>query len=471
MSAGSRLVDRALEIGGRAGEYVVIADETSGVHVRWAGNALTVNGSAEERRLTVVAFMSGAAGAASGVVSRGGAVDDAAVSELLRAADQAARRAPPVEDAPTVPVRGTVADDWHDSSPAVPVGALAGFVPALATAFRQADAEHRGLYGYAEQRVHTTCLGSSTGLRLRHVRPGALVDMTARSAGHSASAWEGTAVTDLADVDVTGLDRRLGNRLLWSARRADLSPGRYEVLLSPSCVADLMVSLYHAAGAKDAMDGRTVFSGPSGRTRIGDRLTEAPLTLRSDPAEDALRCAPFVIARAAADTFTRVSAGSVSVFDNGLPLPAAKWINDGVLTALIQSRQTARATGQPLTPKVDNLILEGPPGGRALADMIAGTRRGLLLTSLWYVREVDPRTALLTGVTRDGVHLVVDGEVVGAVGNFRFNESAAGLLERVIEVGRTERCLPREWDDHSVRVAMPPLRVADFTLSAASRAV
>jgi predicted Zn-dependent protease len=103
--------------------------------------------------------------------------------------------------------------------------------------------------------------------------------------------------------------------------------------------------------------------------------------------------------------------------------------------------------------------------------MVADTKRGLLLTCLWYIREVDPRTLLLTGLTRDGVYLVEGGEVVAAVNNFRFNESPVHLLRRAGEVGRTERALPREWGGCFTRIAVPALRVEDFNMSSVSQAV
>jgi predicted Zn-dependent protease len=106
----------------------------------------------------------------------------------------------------------------------------------------------------------------------------------------------------------------------------------------------------------------------------------------------------------------------------------------------------------------------------SLDDMIKSTKRGLLLTCLWYIREVDPQTLLLTGLTRDGVYLVENGEVAGAVNNFRFNESPVGLLGRLAEVGRTEQTLPREWGDYFNRAAMPPVRVEGFNMSSVSQA-
>jgi predicted Zn-dependent protease len=126
-----------------------------------------------------------------------------------------------------------------------------------------------------------------------------------------------------------------------------------------------------------------------------------------------------------------------------------------------------------VTPGIDNLILEGPPAASppsSLNQMAEATGRGLLLTCLWYIREVDPQTLLLTGLTRDGVYLVEGGEVVGAVNNFRFNESPVDLLRRTTEVGATELTLSREWSDWFTRTAMPPLRIPDFNMSSVSQA-
>jgi predicted Zn-dependent protease len=146
------------------------------------------------------------------------------------------------------------------------------------------------------------------------------------------------------------------------------------------------------------------------------------------------------------------------------------WIRDGVLTNLIRPRAWALKTTAPATAAVDNLILEDPSASASTEEMLAATDRGLFLTTLWYIREVDPQTLLLTGLTRDGVFLVEGGEVTGAVNNFRFNESPVDLLSRTVEAGRTQRTLPREWNDWFTRAAMPALRVPDFNMSSVSPA-
>jgi predicted Zn-dependent protease len=242
----------------------------------------------------------------------------------------------------------------------------------------------------------------------------------------------------------------------------DLPAGRYETLLPPTAMADLMIDMYWSAGAKDALDGRTVFSKPGGGTRIGERLTGLPVTLRSDPAAPGLECAPFVIAHA--------SSRDSSVFDNGLPNTATDWITNGTLTALTQTRFTAQLSGQPVTPAIDNLVMTAPGAAGSIEDLVSRTSRGLLLTSLWYIRVVDPQTLLLTGLTRDGVYLVENGEVTGAVNNFRFNESPVAMLSRITEIGSTVPTLAREMSDYFTRTAMPPVRVDGFNMSSVSEA-
>jgi predicted Zn-dependent protease len=276
------------------------------------------------------------------------------------------------------------------------------------------------------------------------------------------SAWAGAARADFTDIDVAAMAAGLAQRLDWAARRVELPAGRYETILPPSAVADLFIYLYWSAGAKDALDGRTVFSKAGGGTRVGERLACLPLSLRSDPSAPGLQCAPFVIARA--------SSRSSSVFDNGLALRPTEWVSGGELAALAQTRHSAELSGLPVTPAIGNLILSPPGAAASMPEIIAATERGLLVTCLWYIREVDPQTLLLTGLTRDGVYLVENGEVTGAVNNFRFNESPVAMMGRVAEAGVTTPALPREWNDYFTRTAMPPLRVEGFNMSSVSQA-
>jgi predicted Zn-dependent protease len=465
-------VERALGAA-RAGDCVVIAEETSSANLRWAGNTLTTNGVTRSRRLTVIAVDRRADGAATGVVSRAGVRPDQ-IEALVREAERAAEDSAPAEDAGELVdsgpeqarsfgIKGSSGPRWEQPAVRTEIGVMRDFAVALGETLRAAQAAGRKLYGFAEHEQVSTFLGTSAGLRLRHDQPTGRVELNAKSSDLARSAWTGAATRDFTDVDIAGLDAGLAERLDWAKRSISLPAGRYETVLPPTAVSDLLVYLYWSAGARDAADGRTVFSKAGGGTRVGERLCGLPVSLSSDPAAPGLGCMPFVLAHA--------SGPDSSVFDNGLPLRRTDWIRDGSLAALRSSRHSARLAGLPVTPGIDNLAFTTSAGqAPTLEDMIASTRRGLLLTCLWYIREVDPQTLLLTGLTRDGVYLVEDGEVTGAVNNFRFNESPVGMLGRLLEVGATVPTLPREWGDYFNRAAMPPIRVEGFNMSSVSQA-
>jgi predicted Zn-dependent protease len=463
-------VERALAAA-RCDACVVIADERSSANLRWAGNTLTTNGVSRSRQLTVIAISAAAGnGTSAGVVSRAGVRADQ-IEDVVRAAEQAAAQSSPAEDARALvgPADreafgsdgGRTGPAWDDPMTGTEIGVFRAFSGALAGAFDAAASGGRRLYGFAQHSVTSTFTGTSSGLRLRHDQPTGTVEINAKSADMTRSAWAGQGTRDFTDIDVGALDADLTRRLDWAKRRVDLPAGRYETLLPPAAMADLLIYLYWMAGAKDAIDGRTVFSKPGGGTRIGERLSGLPLTLRSDPTAPGLACAPFVIAHA--------SSRESSVFDNGLALHPTEWISSGELAALAQTRHSAELAGLPTTPAIGNLILDGA-GTASLDEMTSRTGRGLLLTCLWYIREVDPQTLLLTGLTRDGIYLIENGEVTGAVNNFRFNESPVGMLARVTEAGGTVPALSREWGDHFARTAMPPARVEGFNMSSVSQA-
>jgi len=484
------VVERALAAS-RADGCAVIVEEVSQAEVRFANNTTTTNGVRRNRRVAVVSFRAlagadagadadaggpgsgtgrrrgGAAGAgpsAVGVASGSGEVD---IEALVRASEAEAGGAGPAEDAfapvEPGPGAGSMGSTAFDE-PSVPTSpaALAGVIAGLGDAFGRARAAGNRLAGFATHGIETVYLGTSAGLRLRHAQPAGTMELVARSADGSRSVWAGAGTSTFEDIDLHAFEQRLERRLAWAGRRVELPAGRYEVLLPPDATADLMVAMSEAMSGRDAEEGRSPFSSPGGGTKIGEPLCALPFELRGDPGEPGLEAAPFLV--------TAASGTDVSVFDNGLSVGPTSWIEGGRLRRLRYHRAAAAHSGVDPSPPVGNLTLALPGATAALDDMIAGTERALLLTCLWYIREVDPVTLLLTGLTRDGVYLVEHGEVVGAVNNFRFNESPLDVLARAVEAGRSERALSREWGEWMNRTAMPPLRVADFNMSSVSPA-
>jgi predicted Zn-dependent protease len=446
------VLDEAARLG-RADDTMVLVTDRVGATLRWAGNSMTTNGVSVSRRMTVISIVREGESARIGTVVSA-EVDPRVIPGLVAASQNAARSAPEAGDAaPLIADTGTPVD-WDAPLPETGAEVFAGVAGSLSRAFRGTDR----LYGFAHHSVSTTFLASSTGLRRRHTQPNGAVEINAKRG--DASAWAGVGTADFVDVPTDLLLEQLSTRLGWAQRRVELPAGRYETIMPPTTVADMMIYMGWSMSGRGAQEGRTAFSAPGGGTRVGERLTDLPLTLFSDPMAPSLACAPFVAESSSSET--------VSVFDNGMEISQVDWIRDGVINALAYPRATAAKFDANVAVAADNLVMTG--GSADLANMIAATERGLLLTTLWYVREVDPTTLLLTGLTRDGVYLIEDGEVTSAVNNFRFNESPLDLLRRATQAGVSEKTLPREWGDWATRAAMPSLRIPDFHMSSVSQA-
>jgi predicted Zn-dependent protease len=445
-------------------QCIVLVEEISEVEVRVANNTTTTNGARRDRRVTVVSVREVEGGLAAGVARRGGDVD---VADLVRAAEQDASESPPADDAqpllgPGDPSLASSATRFDRPPDHTDLAVLSDVLAGLSGAFARARSAGHVLAGFAEHRLATEYLGTSTGLRLAHTQPDGSLQLVARSLDGSASTWAGTGTPDFAGVSIEGLEDRLRQRLAWASNRREWPAGRTEVILPPEAVADLASTIAWGLSGRDAEDGQTVFSRPGGGTRVGDQLATLPFDLWSDPAEPGLECTPFLAAGS--------SSSDTSVFDNGLPLARSGWLAGGRLNRLHYHRAGAARSGVEAAPFIGNLVLEVPGATGTVDEMVGGTERGLLLTCLWYIREVDPATMLLTGLTRDGVYVVEDGQVVGAANNFRFNESPVDLLSRAVEVGASTRAFGREFGEYLNRTRMPPLRIPDFNMSSVSQA-
>ncbi|OBG39564.1 metallopeptidase TldD-related protein [Mycobacterium sp. E3198] len=446
------VLEEAAKLGGASETMVLVTDKVEAT-LRWAGNSMTTNGVSVNRSITVISVVRQGDSAHIGTMVSA-EVDPRVIPGLVAASQQAARSAPEAGDAaPLLSDAGEPAD-WSAPVPGTGPLVFSDVADSLSRGFRGADR----LYGFAHHSVSTTFLASSTGLRRRFTQPTGAVEVNAKRG--DASAWAGIGTADFVDVPTDSLLEQLSMRLGWAKRSVALPAGRYETIMPPSTVADMMIYLAWSMAGRGAEEGRTALSAPGGGTRVGERLTDLPLTMFSDPMAPGLASTPFVAVSNSSET--------VSVFDNGMEISQVDWIRNGVINALAYPRATAHKFGADVAVAADNLVMTG--GSAELADMIAGTERGLLLTTLWYIREVDPTTLLLTGLTRDGVYLIEHGEVTAAVNNFRFNESPLDLLRRATEAGASEKTLPREWGDWATRAAMPSLRIPDFYMSSVSQA-
>jgi predicted Zn-dependent protease len=460
MISPQELIER-ITIAAEYEDCIVIINEQSQANLRWANSTLTTNGVITERSVTVIAFVALEGGMASGVVTR---TDVAApeIDSIAKEAGVAARAAGKATDAAEL-ARNFSVGAWDDVHTPTGPDVFATIAPDLGDMFQRSQSDGIELFGYAEHTHRTTWVGSKGGLRLRWDQPAGRIEMTGKSHQRGRSTWEGVATRDFSNISIGNIDAVIRQRLEWQAKRIEIPAGRYDTVMPSGSVGDIFTYLLWSSAARDAHEGRSVFSrhgneGP--KTRVGEKLSNQSANLYSDPNYLGLESSPYIVATA--------SGPMSSVFDNGQKLNHTNWLSEGKLTSLVQTRASAVATQLPFTPMGDNLIMDVSGAKGSLEDLVSNLEDGLLLTTLWYIREVEPSTLLLTGLTRDGVYRVKGGEVIGAVNNFRWNESPVELISRMKSVGATEITQPREWGDYVDRTAMPPVLFENFNMSTVS---
>ncbi|MGH7640054.1 MAG: metallopeptidase TldD-related protein [Candidatus Dormibacteria bacterium] len=448
--------EELLELGLGQGMAVAVATRASSVNFRLANNTLTTNGCEDSLGLGLIALERGRVATQAADV-----VDEGQVAPLAKAARERAMESPVAPDAMPLLRPGEAAAGQGagaDLGPAQP-GDLEGVLEGIHQVLQRSRKEGLRCFGFGRSQVELECLGNSEGLRLQGGRRSAALALTLKTQDLGRSVWAGAMGIKMAELDPVGMYQRLRQRLDWTERRLELPPGRYQVILEPSATADLVAWLYFEMQARGADEGRTVFSGPSG-PRVGEAMYAPSVKLSSNPLDPSMAVAPFVRCLQSSEYS--------SVFDNGLAVPATTWVEGGTQQELMCPRRWAQDHSHPVRPDADNLEMAG--SDTSLEEMIKDTERGLLVTSLWYIREVDPTRLLLTGLTRDGVFLIERGQVVGAVNNFRFNESPVGVLQRLMQLGVAQLAYGREIGDYMF-VKAPPIRVDGFFMSSVSDAV
>ena len=457
LAPAQEVAERVLEASRSDGCMVVIKDAYE-AEVRYANNTATTNGLRRDRRVTVVSVVGVAGGVASGVASRSGQVE---VGDLAAASEADARTSPPAADAAPLVIGG--GDAGFDDPPGVTsLEVLDEVLDALEDIFDRSRGREP-----ANGRIRTTSSLDDVS-RLEH--RAASSPRPARGEGRARRPKHRQRPIGLGRPGHGGLLRCCPRRARGPrAPRPSVGGANSRVAGGPvrnraatrRCGGSRRARRRRVPG-RAAEDGRSVFSAPGGGTRIGQRLTTLPFTLESAPGLPGIECVPYVVAV--------TSGADQSLFDNGLPIGPTRWIDGGVLSKLRRHRADASRSGVAPTPPVDNLLLRATGASASVDDLVERVERGLLVTCLYYLHEVDPATLLFTGLTRDGVYLVEHGEVTGAVNNFRFNESPIDVLARSIDAGRSERALSREWSERLTLTTMPALRVADFNMSSVSPA-
>ena len=429
---------------------MVLVTDRMEATLRWAGNSMTTNGVAVSRNTTVISVVRQGESAFIGTVVSA-EVDQSLIPGLVAASQQAARSAPEAGDA--APLLADTAEPAHWDAPvSVRSRGLARIAGPLSRGFRGKDR----LYGYAHHSVSTTFLASSTGLRRRYTQPEGAVEINGKRG--DASAWAGVGTPDFTNVPIDSLLEELSLKLGWAERTVELPAGRYEY--DHAAVDGGRHDDLHAWSmvGRGAQEGQPLL-GARRRHPVGGAAhrVAADVVLRSDgsgPAQYAVRRGEQLDGDAVG---VRQRNG-----DRAGRLDPQRGDQRAGLSAGYR-RQVRR----PCPVAADNLVMTG--GSNDLADMIAGTEHGLLLTTLWYIREVDPTTLLLTGLTRDGVYLIEGGESPGRSTTSGSTKARWTCCDG--HRGRRQREDPAaRVGDWATRAAMPSLRIPDFHMSSVSQA-
>ena len=305
--------------------------------------------------------------------------------------------------------------------------------------------------GFIECRASATALANSKGLFAYDSSSTVTMTATVRSPDGTGSGWACTDGNTFSDLDPQRVAATAVQKAKDSRSPVAIEPGRYTTILEPTAVGNLVQLIANAMQARSADEGRSFFSKQGGGNKIGLKVVDERVTLLTDPAD-----AP--------------STGG-GYDGDGMPLEKVTWIENGVVKNLNYDRFWAQKQGVQPTRSGGRSALRMLGGTTGVADMIKSTERGILVTRFWYIRGVDPRTILYTGLTRDGTFLIENGKVTRPIKNFRFNESPIFFLNNLEAIGPTIRINASENLGAGGAVYMPPIKVRDFTFSSLSDAV
>ena len=300
--------------------------------------------------------------------------------------------------------------------------------------------------GFLIVNAAANALGNGKGMFAYNRTTNANYTLTVRTDDGTGSGWVGAEHPDWKQLDFAKLSARAIDKARLSRNPVAVEPGRYTVILEPQAVGDLVQLMAFYMGARESDEGRSAFAKQGGGNKLGEKIADPRVTIFSDPQDPQLLAQPYD--------------------GEGLPLSRQVWVDGGVLKKLYYSRFWAQKQGKQATGFPSSLKMEG--GTTSMDDMIKSTPRGILVTRLWYLREVDPRTILYTGLTRDGTFLIENGKISKAVKNFRFNDSPLFLLNKLDAIGPAVRLAGTEAGG---AVVMPAIKAHDFDFTSLSDAV
>jgi predicted Zn-dependent protease len=409
-------------------------------NIRYARNAVSTSGALTNKNLVVQSSF----GKKSGVATID-EFDDASLEKVVRRSEELAQLAP--ENPEAMPVLGPQqypkSNGFFQSTADVTPDARAG---AVGKSLQLVGGQKLTAAGFLEDRRGYAAMMNSKGLFAYYPSTNVNFSLTVRTEDGTGSGYVAKGYSDFTKLDTAAATKIAVQKAAGSVNAKALEPGKYTVILEPTAAVVLLENIFFAMDARSADEGRSFLSKPGGKTRLGEKLVDERVTFYSDPSHPDLPASPWA--------------------GDGRVQEKINWFDKGTVKNLYYSRYWAQKQGVKAVPQPNNMIMAG--GTASLDEMIKGTQRGILVTKLWYIREVDPQTLLLTGLTRDGTFFIENGKIKHPVKNFRFNESPIIMLNNLEALGKPERVLSTESD---INYLVPPMKIRDFTFTSLSDAV
>lgn len=418
----------------KADECEITLNGNIGGNIRYARNEVSTSGAEENTSMSVESRF----GKRSGVATIN-EFDDKSLEKVIRRSEETARLAPESPEYVEMlgPQKYTITKEHFDSTAKIDPAYRAD---AAAKSIKAATDKGLTAAGFLEHYTSFIARMNNKGLFAYH--PSTTIDfsVTMRTEDGTGSGYATRDYSDASKLD-TGAASQIAAEKAANSRNAQaLEPGKYTVILEPAASIDLLRNMFRNMDQRNAEEGRSFLSKAGGQTKVGEKLLDERVTIYSDPTHPEVPSAPFA--------------------GDGRPQQKVTWIDKGVVKNLSNTRYWASNTGAVSIPPPGNMIMEG--GNQSLEDMIKNTKRGILVTRLWYIRAVDPQTLLYTGLTRDGTFYIENGKIKHPVKNFRFNESPIIMLNNLEALGKPQRI------NGSL---VPPMKIRDFTFTSLSDAV
>lgn len=409
-------------------------------NIRYARNEVSTSGALTNQNLSVQSAFGKKVGVAT--IDE---FDDASLEKVVRRSEELAQLAP--ENPEYVGLLGPQtyikSNGYFDSTASVSPDTRA---EAVSKSLKLSREQKLVAAGFLEDQKGYTAMMNSKGLFAYYKSTNVNFSLTVRTEDGTGSGYVAKGYSDVNKLDTAAATKIAMQKSLGSKGARALEPGKYTVILEPTAAVVLLENIYFDMDARSADEGRSFFSKPGGKTKLGEKIVDERVTFFSDP------------------THPELPASSWS--GDGLPQEKLMWIDKGVVKNLSYSRYWAKEKGVKPVPFPNNMIMTG--GTATLEEMIKSTQRGILVTKLWYIRSVDPQTLLQTGLTRDGTFYIEDGKIKYPIKNFRFNESPIIMLNNLEMLGKTERVVSTESNQNYM---VPPMKIREFTFSSLSDAV